>query len=122
MKTPSTIKYIIPIVVLALFAGFAPRAEASWLSRGWDKVVDTGKKVVDTVVDTGGKIVDVIKPIFDKGKSIIDKIVEPVLDYAKSGKWKELLGLIGTIIGGGGTAGPTDTGGSGGGSGGRGEV
>ncbi|MFO1512222.1 MAG: hypothetical protein U1F83_04800 [Verrucomicrobiota bacterium] len=107
------LKFSLLIVFLAVFAGFTPRAEASWLS-------DAGRKVVNTVVDAGRKVVDTVKPVLDKTETVIGGFVEPALDYVKSGNWKELLGLIGTIIGGGGTAGPDDTGGGGGG--GSGEV
>jgi hypothetical protein len=109
MKASIT-KFILPIAIMTAYAGYTPRAEASWLS-------DAGNKVVNTVVDAGRKAVDMVKPVLDKTKTVIGGFVEPALDYVKSGNWKELLGLIGTIIGGGGTAGPNDTGGGGGGGG-----
>ncbi len=104
----ASIKFILPIAIMTAYAGFTPRAEASWLSKAVNNTVNT-------VVDAGKKVVDTVMPVLDKTKTVIGGFVEPALDYVKSGNWKELLGLIGTIIGGGGTAGPNDTGGGGGG-------
>lgn len=114
MKKVASIKNMIMVLIFAALAGFAPEADASWLSRGWEKIKDNGKKVINTVADAGSKIVDTVRPIIDRGKDLIDKVIQPVIDVAKSGGWRELLGLLGGILGGGGTAGPRDTGGGGG--------
>ncbi len=120
MKTARHIDYIIAIVILATFAGFAPRTEASLLSKTVHKVEANVKSVVHDIVDEGARVVAKVKPVLEKGIGFIENFAQPVIDLAKSDKWGEILSFLGALLGGGGTTDGGGAGGSGGGSGGGG--
>src|SRR2546425_981126 len=98
-------KFLIPVFICVALACGAPQARASWFSKTVDKVVDAGKNVVNKIAET-------VMPILDKGKKLVDKVIDPIVNFAKSsGGWRELLTVLSGILGGGGTAGGSDTGG-----------